>query len=183
MSHHKPFSKSASRDITSGRVHRDVCWIGQSSYLVDSCKPCSSIRHTSLVIMANHTLTYWCIMGPLTHETSSYCKKTQDRSLPLPWRAGCREGWATWYGGSCSSASEGASSAASSPCGRWDPRTSRPSWCTDCESSGRDKETHPVTYRCCRRNWAITAAWSHFLGGCSGNIYRKAQPWLILISP
>ena len=39
--------KSASSDITSGRVHLDVCWIDLPASPMDCSKRCSSIHHTS----------------------------------------------------------------------------------------------------------------------------------------
>ena len=59
---------SASSDITSGRVHQDVCWIDQFTSLPSGLK--QMLRWTSPLVMsedtdfqwlvtANHTYTWW----------------------------------------------------------------------------------------------------------------------------
>ena len=70
ISRYKPFQNSTSSDITSGRVHLDLCCIDQvglPAYPVD----CSKVAHLSVIhlgghahlwrwlVMANHTHTWW----------------------------------------------------------------------------------------------------------------------------
>ena len=47
--HYKPFGKFAASDITSGRVHLDVCWIDQSTSL-----PVANVAHLSVIHLGGH---------------------------------------------------------------------------------------------------------------------------------
>ena len=76
------FWKSAPSDITSWRVHLDLCWIdeqrliqstgwaGRLIYPAHLWPTCDVIRGRSSkrLVRANHTHTWWYNMSPLTHE-------------------------------------------------------------------------------------------------------------------